>query len=43
MVGRWTVLLTFFILVTIIEYYLTINCEENMDLWTLYEMVGSVD
>ena len=43
MVGRGTVLLTFFVLVIIIKQYLAVNSKDNMDLWTSYEMVGSVD
>ena len=43
MVGRGTVVLTFFVSVIIIEQYLTVNREGNMDLRTSYEMVGSVD
>ena len=42
-VGRGTVLLTFFIIVTIIDSYLAVNREGNMDLWTSYEMAGSVE
>jgi len=43
MVGRGTVLLTFFVLVIIIKQYLAVKSKDNMDLWTSYEMVGSVD
>ena len=43
MVGKGTVLLTFFVLVIIIKQYLMVNREGNMDLWTSYEMAGSVD
>ncbi len=43
MVGRGTVLLTFFVLVTIIKQYLAVNRKGNMGLCTSYQMVGSVD
>ncbi len=43
MVGRGTVLLTISVSVIIIKDYLVGNREGNMDLWTSYEMVGSVD
>jgi hypothetical protein len=43
MVGRGIVLLTISVSVIIIKQYLVVNREGNMDLWTSYEMVGSVD
>ena len=42
-VGRGTVLLTFLVLVIIIKQYLAVNREQNVDLWTSYQMAGSVD